>query len=94
MHPSLPTSPLLNATITPSANHSNQGKKHKHHSLRFVKFNIPETLGQEDSEKVELFANHLTEVFTPHDNTLDPEVERELAAHTQHSENIQAFTLS
>jgi hypothetical protein len=32
-------------------------------------------------------------VFTPHDNTLDPEVERELATHTQHSENLQAFTL-
>jgi len=33
-------------------------------------------------------------VFTYHDNTLDPEVERELATHTQHSENLQAFTLS
>jgi hypothetical protein len=44
--------------------------------------------------QVELFVDHLVEVFTPHDNTLDPEVERELAAHTQHSENIQAFTLS
>jgi len=33
-------------------------------------------------------------VFTPHDNTLDPEVEKELATYTQHSENLQAFTLS
>jgi len=33
-------------------------------------------------------------VFTPHDNTLDPEVETELATHTQHSETLQAFTLS
>jgi len=33
-------------------------------------------------------------VSTPHDNTLDPEVERELATHSQHSENLQAFTLS
>jgi hypothetical protein len=33
-------------------------------------------------------------VFTPHDNTLDPEVERELLTHTQNSENLQAFTLS
>jgi len=31
-------------------------------------------------------------VFTPHDNFLDPEVERELATHNQHSENLQAFT--
>jgi hypothetical protein len=33
-------------------------------------------------------------MFTPHDNTLDPEVERELETHTQHSENLQTFTLS
>jgi len=33
-------------------------------------------------------------VFTHYDNTLDPKVERELATHTQHSENLQAFTLS
>jgi hypothetical protein len=32
------------------------------------------------------------EVFTPHDNTPDPDVERELATHTQHLENLQAFT--
>jgi hypothetical protein len=31
-------------------------------------------------------------VFTPHDNTPDPNVERELATHTQNSENLQAFT--
>jgi len=47
-----------------------------------------------DSEEVELFANHLAEAFSPHNNTLDPEVERELATHTQHSENLQALTLS
>jgi hypothetical protein len=33
-------------------------------------------------------------VFTPHDNILDPEVEKELVTHTQHSENLQAFTFS
>jgi hypothetical protein len=43
--------------------------------------------------KVELFAKQLSEVFTPHDNTQDPEVEREKATHTQPPENIQAFTL-
>jgi hypothetical protein len=44
--------------------------------------------------KVELFAKHLAEVFTPHDNILDPEVEIELATQTQRSENLKAFTLS
>jgi hypothetical protein len=33
-------------------------------------------------------------VFTFYDNTLDPEVERELATQTQRSENLKAFTLS
>jgi len=33
-------------------------------------------------------------LFIPHDNTLDPEVEREVATHTPHPENLQAITLS
>jgi len=53
----------------------------------------PGTWAKSDSEKVELFANHLAEVFTPYDNTLGPEVERELASQNQHSENLQAFML-
>jgi len=32
-------------------------------------------------------------VFTPHDNTPDPEIEREMATQTQPTEKIQAFTL-
>jgi hypothetical protein len=42
---------------------------------------------------VELFATHLSEVFTPHDNFQDPEIEREITTHTQPSESLQAFTL-
>jgi hypothetical protein len=94
MHPSLPTSPVLNATTTSSGHRLNQGKNHEHYSHRFVKNSTPPgPWGKSDSEKVEPFANHLAEVFTLHDNTLDPEVEREIATHTQHSENLQAFTL-
>ena len=32
-------------------------------------------------------------MFTPHDNLPNPEVEREMAAHTQPTEKIQVFTL-
>jgi len=53
----------------------------------------PGPWAKSDSEKVELFANHLVEMFTPHDNSPDPEVEREIAAHTQPTEKIQVFTL-
>jgi hypothetical protein len=53
----------------------------------------PEPWAKSDTEKVELFANHLAEVFTTHDNSPDPEVERETAAHTQPTEKIQVFTL-
>ena len=49
----------------------------------------PGPWAKSDFEKVELFANNLAEAFTPHDNTNDPEVERELATHTQHSENYK-----
>jgi len=95
MHPSLPTSPLLNATTTPYGNHSNQENNHEHHSPRFVKTQPPPgPWAKSDSEKFELFAKHLAEVLTPHDKTLDPEVERELTTQTQHSENLRAFTLS
>ena len=53
----------------------------------------PGPWAKSDKEKVELFATHLSEVFTPHDNTQDPEVEREIATQTQPPENLQAFTL-
>jgi hypothetical protein len=45
-HPLLPTSPLFYAMIIPSGNHSNQGKNQEHRSLRFVKIQYPQTLGQ------------------------------------------------
>jgi len=53
----------------------------------------PGPWAKSDSEKVQLFANHLAEVFTPHDNSPNPEVEREIAALTQPTEKIQVFTL-
>ena len=53
----------------------------------------PGPWAKSDSEKVELFATHLAEVFTPHDDTPDPDVERQLATQIQHPETLQAFTL-
>ena len=46
-----------------------------------------------DEEKGDLFANYLAEVFTPHDNSPNPENEREIATQTQPTEKIQAFSL-
>jgi hypothetical protein len=54
----------------------------------------PEPWAKSDKEKVEHFAKHLSEVYIPHDNIQDPEVDKELASHTHPSENLQAFTLS
>jgi hypothetical protein len=51
----------------------------------------PGPWAKSDTEKVELFANHLAEVFTPHNNLPNPEVEGEMAAHTQPTEKIQVF---
>ena len=38
----------------------------------------PGPWAKSDSEKVQLFATHLAEVFTPHDNTWDPDVDKNL----------------
>jgi hypothetical protein len=48
----------------------------------------PGPWAKSDTEKVELFANHLAEVFTPNDNLPDPEVGREIATNTQPAEKI------
>jgi hypothetical protein len=53
----------------------------------------PGPWAKSDTEKVELLANHLAEVFTPHDNLPDPEVERELANHSQPTQAIRVFTI-
>jgi hypothetical protein len=49
-------------------------------------------MGQEQQRTLELFVKHLSEVFTPHENTQDPKVEREITTYTQ-PENTQAFIL-
>ena len=48
----------------------------------------PGPWAKSNTEKVELFANHLAEVFTPHDNSPNPEVEREIPALNQPTEKI------
>jgi len=72
----------------------NQIKKKKTPPPPIRKNTIPPgPWAKSDTEKVELFANHLAEVFTPHDSAPNPEIEREIAAHTQPTVKIQAFTL-
>jgi hypothetical protein len=72
-----------------------KGKKKPQTPLLPIRTNTtpPGPWARSDTEKVELFANHLAEVFTPHDNLPNPEIEREMAAHTQPTEKIQLFTL-
>jgi hypothetical protein len=79
--------------ITPSGKRLNPGKTHKHHSPQSAviphrRDHVPRVI-----KKVEIFAKHLSELFTPHDNIQDPELEKDLASHTHPSENLQAFTL-
>ena len=52
----------------------------------------PGSWAQSDAEKVELFARHLAEVLSPHDNALDQEIENNLAANSTDSEKLNAFT--
>jgi hypothetical protein len=46
-----------------------------------------------DKEKVALFAEHLSEVLSPHNNDQDQEVEQDLAAAIQSQERLKAITL-
>jgi len=58
------------------------------------KYSIPPgPLAKRDKEKADLFAEHLREVFIPHNNDLDRDVERDLAKHIQPPEHLKAFTL-
>jgi len=53
----------------------------------------PGPWAKSDTEKANLFANRLAEVYKPHDDTLDPEILRKLAIHAQQTEKPRAFTL-
>jgi hypothetical protein len=46
-----------------------------------------------DKGKADFFAEHLSEVFTPHNNDQDHEVGQALATHTQPPESLPVFTL-
>ena len=85
----------LDATTIQFGSQLKQGKKPKTPLPPPIRKNTipPGPWAKSDTEKVELFANHLAEVFTPHDSSPDPEVERELASHNQTTEKIQVFTL-
>jgi hypothetical protein len=44
-------------------------------------------------QKAELFAEHLSEVFSPHNNDQDQEAEQDLATPIQSQERLKTFTL-
>ena len=50
-------------------------------------------MGKEWREKAEIFAKHLTEVFTPHKNTCELDVENKLANLNKRQEKLTAFTI-
>jgi len=53
----------------------------------------PGPWARSDKKKAELFAEHLSEVFSPHNNDQDQEVEQDLATPIQSQERLKAFTL-
>jgi hypothetical protein len=53
----------------------------------------PGPWAKSDKEKAELFAEHLSEVFSPNNNDQDQEVEQDLATPFQSQERLKAFTL-
>ena len=55
--------------------------------------NPPGPWATSDEEKAEIFTKHLTEVFTPHDNTCDLDVENKLTNLNKRQEKLPAFTI-
>ena len=47
-----------------------------------------------DKVKADLFAEHLSEVFSPHNNDPNPEVEQDLATPIHQHERLKPFTLN
>jgi hypothetical protein len=53
----------------------------------------PGQWAKNDKEKAYLFAEHISEVFCPHNNDPDEEVEHELPTPIQSPKRLKAFTL-
>jgi hypothetical protein len=69
-------------------------RKPKTTSPPICKYSTPlEPWAKSDKERAELFAGHLSEVFPPHNNDQDQEVEQDPAAPIQSQERLKAFTL-
>ena len=70
-------------------------KKKNKTSPQISKYSTPPgQWAKSDQEKAELvFAEHLSEVFSPHYNDQDQEVEQDLATPIQSQERLKAFTL-
>jgi hypothetical protein len=58
-----------------------------------LKTTPPGPWAKSDKEKAKLFANYLSEVFTPYDQAMDQDIEQELAKPIQPPEHLPAFTL-
>jgi len=53
----------------------------------------PGPWAKSDKEKADLFAEHLSEVFTPHNNNQSQEVEQELKSLIHQQDRLKPFTL-
>jgi len=81
-HPLLPTFLTLKEMIIIFGNQS-KIKKTQTSLPPIRKYSIPPgPWAKSDKEKADLFAEHLSEVFSPNNNDQDQDVERELATHT------------
>ena len=70
-------------------------KKQKKTPNSPIRFNTtpPGPWAKSDKDKADLFANYLSEVFTPYDQAPDQDIEQELAKPVQPPEHLPAFSL-
>ena len=61
--------------------------------IKHTKTTPPGPWAKSDKEEAELFAENLSEAFSPHNNDQDQRVEQDLATLIQSQESLNAFSL-
>jgi len=77
----------------PSGSQYKTGENRPNRNPQYAKHNTLGSWAKSDKGKADLFAEHLSEVFTPYNNDQNHEVEQELEIHIHQQDRLKPFTL-
>jgi hypothetical protein len=84
---------ILKGTITLFVNLLKRGESPKQHNPNKEKFKTSGTMDIKRKRKAEIFAENISEFFSPHNNDQEQEVEQDLATPIQLQESLKLFHL-